>query len=695
MITLAVMTAAACMNCASAQTNLAGAYADGQVFLHWELAAGSVYTYDLYSSSLPETDIANMTLLARLFPEEVTGERLHNLQPSSTLRVPNGSGYTTLTSTQGALAWTPHEAGAKFFAVVVNGSTSVTTDNRVLVSYGYDPVNEPVCPHFQFLGTTESGYPYGAYVVWVDGREDPEDGRPDFPVMASATRGCVPHVFAVTTPMTGLPSGPYPAVFCLHGGEGAYQNFMPGDLNRAAMSIEMTDGIVITPDDNLYWQAGAARMSSVTAWFGYARRFDPFFIGARGDLPADEVITNYTSRRVFWIADWVTSGAGPFDVDPHRVSVIGHSAGSRGASHLSRQQPWRFSAAVLQCALFNLNQQGPFVGDWSQNLATNIISPDSGLPLTYQQVQTQSNRLSPEPYIPYTRVYSGKRDENDAGAWTPVARAGLDACNDSQLGMIVSWDEREHGVDKWAFESPDLIDDPAHCDPWPDVGQWIAPVKTERHGAQYLSDHYRNDVSYPGFFDCDEDLNTPGRQPDPGPGDPCSPAGTPWGTWGGYLDWTPATIVDQADRWECTMFLRGNSAVSIDNALVPLVRVSIAPRRTQGFHPNVGQTVYWVLRVPENGPVTQHGQVTADSLGVPKISGLLIPREDIAKARLIMGIVPQCPADFNHDGFVNGDDYDAFAEVFDIADPAADLNHDGFVNGDDYDLFAEHFDAGC
>ncbi|MBL8761981.1 MAG: PQQ-binding-like beta-propeller repeat protein, partial [Phycisphaerae bacterium] len=55
----------------------------------------------------------------------------------------------------------------------------------------------------------------------------------------------------------------------------------------------------------------------------------------------------------------------------------------------------------------------------------------------------------------------------------------------------------------------------------------------------------------------------------------------------------------------------------------------------------------------------------------------------------------RCPADFNHDGFVNGDDYDAFAEVFDAADPAADLNHDGFVNGDDYDLFAEHFDAGC
>ena len=54
-----------------------------------------------------------------------------------------------------------------------------------------------------------------------------------------------------------------------------------------------------------------------------------------------------------------------------------------------------------------------------------------------------------------------------------------------------------------------------------------------------------------------------------------------------------------------------------------------------------------------------------------------------------------CPADINADGFVNGDDYDAFAEAFDGADSAADFNDDGFVNGDDYDAFAEHFELGC
>ncbi|NUQ53935.1 MAG: hypothetical protein HUU19_14725 [Phycisphaerales bacterium] len=54
-----------------------------------------------------------------------------------------------------------------------------------------------------------------------------------------------------------------------------------------------------------------------------------------------------------------------------------------------------------------------------------------------------------------------------------------------------------------------------------------------------------------------------------------------------------------------------------------------------------------------------------------------------------------CPADVNADGFVNGDDYDAFASAFDVADAEADFNGDGFVNGDDYDAFASAFDGGC
>ncbi|MCC6969818.1 MAG: CHRD domain-containing protein [Phycisphaerales bacterium] len=57
--------------------------------------------------------------------------------------------------------------------------------------------------------------------------------------------------------------------------------------------------------------------------------------------------------------------------------------------------------------------------------------------------------------------------------------------------------------------------------------------------------------------------------------------------------------------------------------------------------------------------------------------------------------LPYCPAEFNDDRFVNGDDFDDWAALFDAGAASADLNFDGFVNGDDFDFFAEHFEMGC
>ncbi|MFO0835996.1 MAG: GC-type dockerin domain-anchored protein [Phycisphaerales bacterium] len=61
----------------------------------------------------------------------------------------------------------------------------------------------------------------------------------------------------------------------------------------------------------------------------------------------------------------------------------------------------------------------------------------------------------------------------------------------------------------------------------------------------------------------------------------------------------------------------------------------------------------------------------------------------------MVSVTDPCAADLNLDGFVNGDDYDAFAGLFESGDLGADINLDGFVNGDDFDFFAEHFEAGC
>lgn len=54
-----------------------------------------------------------------------------------------------------------------------------------------------------------------------------------------------------------------------------------------------------------------------------------------------------------------------------------------------------------------------------------------------------------------------------------------------------------------------------------------------------------------------------------------------------------------------------------------------------------------------------------------------------------------CPADFDHDAFVTGDDFDGFVAAFEAGTSPADFDRDGFVTGDDFDAYVVAFEAGC
>jgi len=54
-----------------------------------------------------------------------------------------------------------------------------------------------------------------------------------------------------------------------------------------------------------------------------------------------------------------------------------------------------------------------------------------------------------------------------------------------------------------------------------------------------------------------------------------------------------------------------------------------------------------------------------------------------------------CPTDFNSDGFVTADDYDAYVFAFITGEPAADFNNDEFVTADDFDAYVVAFENGC
>ncbi len=57
--------------------------------------------------------------------------------------------------------------------------------------------------------------------------------------------------------------------------------------------------------------------------------------------------------------------------------------------------------------------------------------------------------------------------------------------------------------------------------------------------------------------------------------------------------------------------------------------------------------------------------------------------------------VTDCPADTDHNGYVDTDDYDAFVALFEAGDPRADIDATGFVDLEDFTLFVQHFESGC
>lgn len=57
--------------------------------------------------------------------------------------------------------------------------------------------------------------------------------------------------------------------------------------------------------------------------------------------------------------------------------------------------------------------------------------------------------------------------------------------------------------------------------------------------------------------------------------------------------------------------------------------------------------------------------------------------------------LPECGSDFDGNGFVNADDFDAYVDEFIAGSDNADFDGNGFVNGDDFDAYVVAFESGC
>jgi pimeloyl-ACP methyl ester carboxylesterase len=655
---------------ASAQTNVRAWSAAGQVFVVWRVDATAPLTYDVYRSSTPVTSIAQATLAGRVFEPEWTGARLKLVSGSATWRIPAAGGGTyQLAANEGLFVYTPRAGVSEYFAVVKNGITAISTTNRTAapVAVVYDPVNAPVTCHLQLSGTTTRGYPFRTYAMWVDGRDDPNDARPDFPVMANAAKHGAPHVFSVFEPVAGLPSGTFPAVICLHGGGqvGSHWQWAPESVHYANTEATPVGGITVAMDDRLFISTnGVVNLDRPTNWFGWWPGMNPTTNGVPSNTA---VVVPYTMRRLMWTIDWLQTRS-PYAIDPQRTAIMGNSMGGAGTLLLSRWRPERFNAATAFVPQHYTPETGQrLFGTPTQNLATTELGP-TGQPLRVNDFFDAAVRLSPAHRdFCLTRIFRGRRDE--AVEWGPLTIGLFNSMTAARWGTHLYWDNRDHTASDWTTDDPQ--------NPGVDIGEWVSPIRTQRSGAPYQS-RFRASQSYPGFFNDDQNSASPGRQPTLGNGSPDD--GTPWGTWGGYFDWDLDTIFDTSTGWACTVFLVGRSAVSVDNFPGTTSTTSVTIRKPRQFRPAAGTSIAWALRDDRTEAILESGTTTAEADGLIAITGLTIPK-DPQRVRLEVRTASSArPGDLNADGFIDVDD------LYAIHATLVDLDGDGVASWSDKDL---------
>ena len=628
-ILAAISTIVILTQIADAQTNVRAWNADGQVFIVWELNPQTSLSYSAYSSGAQAvTTTGEAKLLGTVFQPEWSGKRLTLAEPNAKWRVPDGKGGTyQLTATEGLFVFTPHDkdAGLAHFYITRNDDVALSASNRTPqpISVEYDPVRSPVRCHLQISGTSGQGFPYEVYALWVDGRNDPDDARPDIPVMANAAKNGAPHVFAVFTPQKGLPAGaPYPAVVCLHGGgqQGSYWAYAPNGGHYRNTGNVPTDGITIAFDDRIFLASnGQLNEDRPSNWFGWHTKMSAT---SAANAPDNAIVVPYTLRRLLWTIDWMINSS-KYTIDSSRIAVMGNSMGGTGTMLLTRWKPERFSAAsAMVPPHYTPGTGGRLFGSTASNLLTTEIGPD-GKPLRVNDFFDHTVRLSPtsRDYC-HTRIYRGRCD--DAAEWGQQHLKLYNDLNAKGLGIHLYWDNRDHTASDWTTDDPKT--------PCPDIGQWVSPVRTVRCAVPYQS-RLRNWQSYPGFFNDDQNIALPGTQPSLGNGDVSD--GDAWGTWGGYYEWDVNTIVDSTGRWECTIYLVGKSNTSVDNFPGDSTSCSVSIRKPRFFLPGIGTTLNWKLIDAASGQTLQSGTTIPDGAGVVSVSGLRVYK-DPRRTRLVV-----------------------------------------------------------
>lgn len=611
-----------CSSICFSQTNVRAWYADGQVFVLWELAPEEVETYAIYASPTPFTDVNEAAQVGRLFWWEYTGHALkdNSLDTTATFVIPDGLGdHVNLELNEGLFVFTPHQADSLYFAVTKWGEDEVVDGQNITdtaVEFSFDPEDDPVECHLQrvFPSPFDSDFLCFAFYMWADGRQNHWEGRPDFPIMANAAKNGMPSLFLLSVPNDLDTTVAYPLSVWLHGCGGPACNARQSLAgNRASINIDPEEGILLAHNDRFYGYRGATPPSEdQPSWhFGWSKNYNPFFSTA---LSADTVI-NYTQRRYLWIDEWLAKS---FNIDPHQIHIHGHSMGAAGATAMAKCHPEHYASATL----FNTSCKGPqnaggteaYLGSFEDSFPTNLHNRNDESVRIWDVWDLYSN-CSAQRDLPVFRYWHGKQDDNEVNHWGPVAVENYIACDSLGTGLQGFWSERDHGVG-----SPENADD-----------HWIIgniPVlQTAFDNVDFAEGYYHNNVSYPAFFNhrMDSKNNDPGVGfigIDNGDGDN-------WGTWGGYHRWE--NVVETSEQWEVVSWLESSATYLNDRSPEDFLTADLAIRRPQTFTPDSGSVVNWMVEDLETGDVLQSGSSTVQMDDLVVIPQVEVFREAIRK----------------------------------------------------------------
>lgn len=575
----------------TAQANLTGWHRDGQTWLVWDdnLLFSGVESVSVYRSLSPINtlmDLQSAERVGRHYPQDWKAARLQQSAPGSTWTIPDAAGNPRqLLSSEGLFVHTPHANGSYYFAVI-------KTENLATGPFSsFGPIAQTVGspqPHVQHAGVN-GGHPYTVYSIWIDGNDDHTSGSPSFPVMGSQSCHGLGSLFAVFEPQAGLPPAPMPAVMWLHGGGGSYWRYRPSRGPAIELDLDVEDGLYVTPDEGLFMNYGGAVVLAGSRWFGTCEDFDRFQDVSTPPAPG-ALVVNHQQIRLNWLMDWLQSDRG---ADPARTSLAGLSMGGRGTDMFSRAYPERLAASLAFVLPIGWSSMGVgIMGDEALNLPTTL----PGSPGMHDVIMPYA-RLSSED-VPFGRHIGGTADTIASWLLRPLV---YEAWNDMRLGIASYWDGRGHTASSPAG--------------W--TGQYF--VGSPKHAAAYLT-RYRNDQSYPAFHDVD---HSPLGGQQPHPGNSVVPAnGNPYGTWGGWFDWAPSSIVDTVDEWSCELRLETAAAFPADNSPQPSAMASVTLRRLQSFAAAPHEVLWVELQDLAGGAPVFAGSVQADHAGLVTVSGL-------------------------------------------------------------------------